>query len=177
MGKFPDFNFNNLYYISAPVLFLKKFSEYLTTYVRSKVSWPILFFLLCAVLKNVFFALVNGSCLVQLTLKRNIPNNMFLHEIGRHCPSLQVLNTILLHLLAEEQGEFQMKWDKKFIGKIRTAFFSIEFLPWTKPINADTFFTPLLQSLKSLQGLLFWEGPSQPYTHLSQLAMGHLDPH
>jgi hypothetical protein len=36
------------------------------------------------------FALVNGSCLVQLTLKRNIPNNMFLHEIGRHCPNLQV---------------------------------------------------------------------------------------
>jgi hypothetical protein len=56
------------------------------------------FCFLCST-KMFSFALVNGSCLVQLTLKRNIPNNMFLHEIGRHCPSLQVLYTILLYLL------------------------------------------------------------------------------
>ena len=35
---------------------------------------------------------VNGSCLTQLTLKRNIPNNMFLHEIGSHCPNLLELD-------------------------------------------------------------------------------------
>ena len=35
---------------------------------------------------------MNGSCLTQLTLKRNIPNNMFLHEIGSHCPNLQELD-------------------------------------------------------------------------------------
>ena len=27
-----------------------------------------------------------------MTLKRNIPNNMFLHEIGSHCPNLQELD-------------------------------------------------------------------------------------
>jgi len=36
--------------------------------------------------------IVNGSCLLQLTLKRNIPNNMFLNEIGRNCPNLQELD-------------------------------------------------------------------------------------
>ena len=36
--------------------------------------------------------IVNGSCLTQLTLKRNIPNNMFLNEIGRNCPCLQELD-------------------------------------------------------------------------------------
>jgi len=36
--------------------------------------------------------IVNGSCLTQLTLKRNIPNNMFLHEIGSHCPNLLELD-------------------------------------------------------------------------------------
>ena len=35
---------------------------------------------------------VNGSCLTQLTLKRNIPNNMFLNEIGKNCPNLQELD-------------------------------------------------------------------------------------
>ena len=36
--------------------------------------------------------IVNGSYLTQLTLKRNIPNNMFLNEIGRNCPRLQELD-------------------------------------------------------------------------------------
>eukprot|EP00092_Neocalanus_flemingeri_P017674 GFUD01019118.1.p1 GENE.GFUD01019118.1~~GFUD01019118.1.p1 ORF type:complete len:725 (+),score=167.19 GFUD01019118.1:75-2177(+) len=36
--------------------------------------------------------ILNGSCLVQLTLKRNIPNNMFLNEIGKNCPNLQELD-------------------------------------------------------------------------------------
>ena len=35
---------------------------------------------------------MNGSCLTQLTLKRNIPNNMFLNEIGKNCPNLQELD-------------------------------------------------------------------------------------
>ena len=30
--------------------------------------------------------------MTQLTLKRNIPNNMFLHEIGSHCPNLLELD-------------------------------------------------------------------------------------
>ena len=38
---------------------------------------------------NIGLFSVNGSCLHQLTLKRNIPNNMFLHDIGLHCPNLQ----------------------------------------------------------------------------------------
>ena len=38
---------------------------------------------------NVVDIPVNGSFLLQLTLKRNIPNNMFLHDIGVHCPNLQ----------------------------------------------------------------------------------------
>ena len=47
--------------------------------------------------KSNFFLLFqyftgNGSCLTQLTLKRNIPNNMFLHEIGSHCPNLLELD-------------------------------------------------------------------------------------
>lgn len=36
--------------------------------------------------------ILNGSCLTQLTLKRNIPNNMFLNEIGKNCPNLQELD-------------------------------------------------------------------------------------
>ena len=36
------------------------------------------------------YILVNGSCLVQLTLKRNVPNNIFLNLIGTNCPKLQV---------------------------------------------------------------------------------------
>ena len=35
---------------------------------------------------------VNGSCLTQLTIKPNIPNNMFLNEIGRNYPNLQELD-------------------------------------------------------------------------------------
>jgi len=34
----------------------------------------------------------NGSYLTQLTLKRNIPNNMFLNEVGKNCPNLQELD-------------------------------------------------------------------------------------
>jgi len=36
--------------------------------------------------------IVSGQNLTQLTLKRNIPNNMFLHEIGSHCPNLLELD-------------------------------------------------------------------------------------
>jgi len=36
--------------------------------------------------------IVNGNHLLQLTLKRNVPNNMFLNEIGKNCPQLQELD-------------------------------------------------------------------------------------
>eukprot|EP00088_Acartia_fossae_P006006 TRINITY_DN12736_c0_g1_i3.p1 TRINITY_DN12736_c0_g1~~TRINITY_DN12736_c0_g1_i3.p1 ORF type:complete len:683 (+),score=146.77 TRINITY_DN12736_c0_g1_i3:113-2161(+) len=36
--------------------------------------------------------IVNGSKLTHLTLKRNVPNNIFLNLIGQHCPLLQELD-------------------------------------------------------------------------------------
>jgi len=36
--------------------------------------------------------IVNGSKLTHLTLKRNVPNNIFLNHIGQHCPLLQELD-------------------------------------------------------------------------------------
>ena len=46
--------------------------------------------------------IVNGQCLTQLTLKRNIPNNMFLNEIGRNCPCLKELDIAGAEVLPDE---------------------------------------------------------------------------
>lgn len=76
--------------------------------------------------------IVNGSCLVQLTLKRNIPNNMFLQEIGRHCPNLQELDIagaeivndfgVVCLLYADPEQIFLKCWNReRTVGQMRRS--------------------------------------------------------
>ena len=51
--------------------------------------------------------IVNGQCLTQLTLKRNIPNNMFLNEIGRNCPCLKELDIAGAEVFPDEIVRFK----------------------------------------------------------------------
>jgi len=74
--------------------------------------------------------IVNGSRLTHITLKRNVPNNIFLNLIGQHCPLLQELDVagaeiindfgIVCLLFSDPEEIFLKCWNKeKTVGQIR----------------------------------------------------------
>jgi len=89
--------------------------------------------------------IVNGSCLTQLTLKRNIPNNMFLHEIGSHCPKLQELDIagaevvtdfgMVCLLYADPEQIFLKCWNReKTVGQQKRSMRAFPHPHFDKPI-------------------------------------------
>jgi len=71
--------------------------------------------------------IVNGSKLTHLTLKRNVPNNIFLNLIGQNCPKLQELDVagseiindfgIVCLLFADPEQIFLKCWNRdKTVG-------------------------------------------------------------
>jgi len=76
--------------------------------------------------------IVNGSCLVQLTLKRNVPNNIFLNLIGTNCPKLQELDVagaeilndfgIVCLLYSDPEQIFIKCWNReRTVGQVRRS--------------------------------------------------------
>jgi len=89
--------------------------------------------------------IVNGSCLHQLTLKRNIPNNMFLHDIGLHCPNLQELDIagaevvtdfgMVCLLYSDPEQIFLKCWNReKTIGQQKRSMRAFPHPHFDKPI-------------------------------------------
>jgi len=76
--------------------------------------------------------IVNGSCLVHLTLKRNVPNNMFLNEVGKNCPNLKELDIagaevvtdfgVVCLLYADPEQIFLKCWNReRTVGQARRS--------------------------------------------------------
>ena len=87
----------------------------------------------------------NGANLTHLTLKRNVPNNMFLSVIGNNCPNIKELDIagadvvtdfgVICLLFADPEQIFMESWNReKTVGSVRRSHRAYPHPHFDKPI-------------------------------------------
>ena len=93
--------------------------------------------------------ILNGKSLTHLTLKRNVPYNMFLQLIGQNCPNLEELDIagadivtdfgVVCLLFNDPEQIFMECWNReRTVGSIRRAVRSFPHPHFDKPIPDPT---------------------------------------
>ena len=96
-----------------------------------------------------FFFCSSGQHLTHLTLKRNVPNNIFLSKVGHNCPNLKELDIAgadivtdfgVVCLLFEDPEQIFMEcWNReKTVGSVRRSIRSFPHPHFDKPIPDPT---------------------------------------